>query len=92
MPETVFFSAVVDADRPPRFRKRSKAVPSAGRWVRSAEMPISLGNRVFVVHVPRHRPSVGEVDMSRSRLFGRVLGSAASLVTLVAVVGAGWKW
>jgi hypothetical protein len=30
--------------------------------------------------------------MSRSRLFGRVLGSATSLVALVAVVGAGWKW
>jgi hypothetical protein len=32
------------------------------------------------------------VDMSRSRLFGRVVGSATSLVALVAVVGAGWKW
>src|SRR5450432_3025075 len=34
----------------------------------------------------------GEVDMSRSRLLGRVVGSATSLVALVAVVGAGWKW
>jgi len=48
--------------------------------------------RVPAVELPRRLARRGEVDMSRSRLFGRVLGSATGLVALVAVVGAGWKW
>jgi hypothetical protein len=30
--------------------------------------------------------------MSRSRMYRRVVGSVTSLVALVAVAGAGWKW